>query len=154
MTMLHGTCVRISNLGVLLLGAPGSGKSDLALRLIEPVGSAGAMLVADDQVMIEQFDGKLVARPPETIAGRLEVRGVGIVTIPHAAETELRLVVRLDAAGAGERIPDFSTQVTEICGVSIPELRIDPFTASAAAKVRAMVHVLDAGRAALELSRH
>lgn len=142
MTTLHGTCVQISGLGILLTGAPGSGKSDLALRLIEPFGSASAVLVADDQVVIEHSGGKLMARPPETIAGRLEVRGIGILNLPHVAGTELRLVVRVDAGNTDERIPDFSRQVAEICGVSIPELHIDPFTVSAAAKVRAMVHAL------------
>jgi len=146
MPAVHGTCLQISEIGVLLLGAPGSGKSDLALRLIEPFGVAGAMLVADDQVTIEAVDGRLMARAPNNIAGRLEVRGVGIITVPHSVEAELRLAVRLeaDALGNGERMPDFSRQVAVFCGISIPEIHIDPFAASAAAKVHAMVSTLGA----------
>lgn len=152
MSTLHGTCVQISDMGVLLLGAPASGKSDLALRLIEPFGTPGALLVADDQVIIAQVDGKLMVRAPKTIAGRLEIRGVGIVTVPHSDETELRLAVRLDAGGTSERMPDFNSQTVTFCGISIPEIHIDPFTASAAAKIRAMIGALDAGGFAGQIS--
>lgn len=143
MPVIHGTCLEIFGVGVLLLGAPGAGKSDLALRLIEPAGTMRALLVADDQVMLDEVGGALRARAPETIAGRLEVRGVGIVTVPYAREAEVRLAVRLTGATTIERMPDFNRQVVSLCGVSIPEMQLDPFEASAAAKVRAMVQSLD-----------
>ena len=79
---IHASCVAREEAGVLLLGPPGSGKSDLALRLLEH----GFMLVADDRVEIEGG----IARPPPHLAGLLEVRGLGIVRLAHAAEASLR----------------------------------------------------------------
>src|SRR5690349_5084103 len=74
----YGTCVAKDGAGVLLIGPPGSGKSDLALRLLYQ----GFQLIADDQVAIE--DG--IAKPPAALAGLLEVRGLGIVRFAHMAE--------------------------------------------------------------------
>src|SRR5918995_2632352 len=75
---LHATCVELSGTGVVLLGASGSGKSDLALRLID----LGARLVADDQLAVERQGDRLLGRPAETLAGLLEVRGFGLVQLP------------------------------------------------------------------------
>jgi HPr kinase/phosphorylase len=85
----HGSCASKGGLGVLLLGPPGSGKSDLVLRL----RAHGFDLVADDRVDI--VDG--VARPPPALAGLLEVRGLGIFRLPHTAEVRLALVVDLSS---------------------------------------------------------
>ena len=71
--MVHATCVAIGDRAVLLCGPSGSGKSDLALRLID----GGAQLVADDQVVLRAEGGRIVARAPEALAGRMEVRGIG-----------------------------------------------------------------------------
>ncbi len=92
---VHGTCVARDGAGVLLLGPAGAGKSDLALRLM----ARGFDLVADDQVLIE--DG--TARPPAPLAGLLEVRGLGILSVPHATTARLVLAVEL---GASERLPE------------------------------------------------
>src|ERR1700744_4883962 len=92
---LHGSCVSKDGDAVLLLGPPGSGKSDLVLRLL----SRGFELVADDQG--ELVDG--VASCPAELAGLLEVRGLGIVRLPHRAEARLRLIIELD--GRAERMP-------------------------------------------------
>ncbi len=92
---VHGTCVARDGAGVLLLGPAGTGKSDLALRLL----SRGFDLVADDQVLIE--DG--AARSPESLAGLLEVRGLGILRLPHAATARLALAIEL---GLPERLPE------------------------------------------------
>lgn len=143
--LVHGTCIAIGGHGVLLLGAPGSGKSDLALRLIDTDGRGTgakpltARLVADDQVRLTAEDGRLVARPPETLAGRLEVRGLGIVAVPSAREATLLCAARLDAAAPSERLPDFAQQTVTLCGLSLPELRLDPSAASAPAVLRAAV---------------
>ena len=93
--LVHGSCVGIGGRGVLLRGPPGGGKSDLALRLID----GGAVLVADDQVALTARDGALFAAPPETIAGKIEARGIGIMNLPHDAEARVALVIDLHVPG-------------------------------------------------------
>jgi len=97
---IHATCIRYKNDGILLIGRSGSGKSDLALRLI----GLGARLVADDRCDLKVKNGNLVATPPKTIAGLLEIRGVGIVETPYAASARIALVV--DLSGKVERLPE------------------------------------------------
>ena len=98
---IHATCIRIgragqtlgapAGAGVLLLGKSGAGKSDLALRLI----ARGAVLVSDDRTDLSVVRGNLIAAPPKQIAGLLEVRGVGLVKMPHAPRVTVALVVEL-----------------------------------------------------------
>ncbi len=130
---IHGTCVAIGQRGVLLLGPSGSGKSDLALRLI----GRGASLVADDQIELTQENGMLSAAPPENIRGLLEVRGVGILTMPYAAPVPLSLVVRLVQPEQVERLPH--PQQREFLGISLPLLNLYAFEVSAADKVEAAI---------------
>jgi serine kinase of HPr protein (carbohydrate metabolism regulator) len=133
---LHATCVAIGDRGVLLTGPAGSGKSDLALRLIECAGAPpAARLVADDRVVVEPTGGRLVASPPPTIAGRLEVRGLGIVRTPYAEAVDVALVVELVEPAEVRRWPDRDT--VSVLGVAIPRLRLAAFEASAPAKIRA-----------------
>ncbi|MDF0488470.1 HPr kinase/phosphatase C-terminal domain-containing protein [Sphingomonas sp. H39-1-10] len=125
---LHATCVAIGEQAVLLIGASGSGKSDLALRLID----RGATLVSDDQTLLTVAEGTLTAAPPATIAGLIEVRGIGIIPLPHRAAAPVALVVRL-----GEpvmRMPEASLSET-INGIAIPLVRVDSHEASAPLKV-------------------
>jgi len=126
---LHATCVQLGGVGVVLLGASGVGKSDLALRLID----AGALLVADDQLHVKATPAGLLGRPAETLAGLLEVRGLGILRLPYCRESPLGLVVELDA-GPVLRLPEPSTY--PILGIELRRLRLDPCEASAAAKIR------------------
>ena len=128
MTLLHGTVVAVGSRGILLRGAPGAGKSDLALRLI----AQGAVLVADDQVRLERLGSRLLAAPPDSIAGLIELRGVGIRRLPFEAPVPLALVVDLVIPEQVERLPDPTT--TEIDGVALPLLALAPFHASAAIK--------------------
>lgn len=130
MTRAHGTCVAIDGEGVLLRGRPGSGKSDLALRLID----AGARLVADDQTELTRCGDEIVARAPASIAGRIEIRGVGILPCPSIAAAMLRLVVDLVPAGEVERLPEAQTCVYH--ERAIPLLALAPFEASTPAKIR------------------
>lgn len=132
-TLIHATCVCLGRRGLLLRGPSGSGKSDLALRLIE----AGAMLVADDQVALSVAEGRLWASVPGPIAGLMEVRGLGLVRQPYLRRAPVALVVDLVPAGEVERLPE-PAQV-EVAGVRLPRYTLDPFAASAAAKVRFMV---------------
>jgi len=107
------TVVAVEGRGLLIEGSPGSGKSSLALALID----RGAVLVGDDGVELENRAGRLWALPPPNIAGMLEVRGVGIVTLP-AAPAPLALVLAL--GDAADRLPEPRTH--EIEGVAIPSL--------------------------------
>jgi HPr kinase/phosphorylase len=130
MIQVHGTCVELAGLGVLLRGPSGSGKSDLALRLID----RGARLVADDRVDLRASAGALAASAPEPIAGRMEVRGIGILAVPTVAQARLGLVVDLVEGGTVERLPEAGSWM--VLGISVPVVRLAPFEASAAAKVR------------------
>ena len=130
MATVHASCVAVDGRGVLLLGPPGSGKSDLALRLID----GGAALVADDRVEVRAVDGRLQASPPETLAGRIEVRGLGILAIDWQPAATISLAVELLTEARPRRLPD----PDEWCfaNLAIPLIRIVPFETSAAAKVR------------------
>jgi HPr kinase/phosphorylase len=129
LTRLHATCVAIGDRAVLLTGASGAGKSDLALRLID----RGAMLVADDQVELSAEDGRLIARSPATIAGRIEMRGLGIVNAPTRLTCPVVLSVALDRVP--ERMPSDPLPARTIEGVAVPEIALAPLEASAAIKV-------------------
>ncbi len=134
--LLHASCVAIEGLAVLLRGPSGSGKSDLALRLID----AGAVLVSDDQTEIVRRGHQIVALPPAPLAGMLEVRGLGIVRLtPHLAEAPVALAVDLVAAAEIERMPE--PAAVTLLGLDVPLLRLDPFAASAPAKLRLAVRV-------------
>ena len=133
METVHATTVAIDGKGVLLRGPSGSGKSDLALRLIDN----GAVLVSDDRTQLAFVSGRVVAGAPDRIAGQLEVRGVGIVRRPSIGAAPLGLVVDLVAADAVERIPPPAS--VDLMGVAIPHIHLAPFEASAPAKVRLAV---------------
>ncbi|MFQ5955604.1 MAG: HPr kinase/phosphorylase [Kiloniellales bacterium] len=131
--LVHGTCVALDGVGVLLRGPSGSGKSDLALRLID----RGAALIADDQTRLEVGGGRLIASAPEPIGGRLEVRGLGLVPVASVATAPLGLVVDLVERQAVERLPDPAE--VSFLDHSVPLLRLWPFAGSAAAQVRLAV---------------
>ncbi|MBB4154092.1 serine kinase of HPr protein (carbohydrate metabolism regulator) [Sphingomonas jinjuensis] len=124
---VHATCVAIHGRAVLIEGRSGTGKSDLALRLID----RGAVLVGDDRVRIEAAGGRLVAHAVPTIAGRIEVRGVGIATLPFLAEAPVALLVMLGAPV--KRLPEPMTR--RLAGVDIPAIALDAFEASTPIKI-------------------
>lgn len=126
---IHASSVLIDGRVVLISGRSGSGKSDLALRLID----RGALLVADDYTRVEGRDGRLIASAPPQIAGRIEVRGVGIVELASAVEGTVALLVDLDRAV--ERMPAEPLPTTLFEGVAIPTIGLAAFEASAPVKV-------------------
>ena len=135
----HGTAVAVARRGILIRGPSGSGKSDLALRLLALSGSSFAgrrpiTLIADDQVLLSADAGTVSLRAPPAIAGKLEVRGVGIVDAGAETDAKLALVVDLAAAADIPRLPDPGDRV-DLVGVSLPRIRIVPFEASAPLKV-------------------
>ncbi|MCP4330430.1 MAG: hypothetical protein GY791_18560 [Alphaproteobacteria bacterium] len=130
MAQIHGTCIEVAAIGLLLRGAPGSGKSDLALRLID----GGGRLVADDRVDLAAADDGLRASAPKALAGRIEVRGLGIMRMPAVASVRVALVCDLMAPEQIDRLPSPDSAV--IAGVSVPRLAVAPFEPSAPAKLR------------------
>lgn len=126
--LLHATAVAINGNGVLLSGPSGSGKSDLALRLIDH----GAVLVSDDGVLVDTVDGQAVLRTAPNIAGLIEMRGVGIVKMPFADGVPLCLAVTLGKTPA--RLPP-GTFSTNIAGHNVSCLMLSAFEASAPLKV-------------------
>jgi serine kinase of HPr protein (carbohydrate metabolism regulator) len=132
-TLLHASCVAIGGRAVLITGDSGAGKSDLALRLID----RGAVLVSDDQVSLSIVDGRLLAITPETIAGQIEVRGLGIVAMPHRSPMPVSLLIELGAPV--ERMPEPRRRT--VCGVTLPSVGLDPFEASAPIKAELALRV-------------
>jgi HPr kinase/phosphorylase len=131
---LHGTAVAIEGQGLLLRGPSGSGKSDLALRLVD----GGAKLIADDRVRIERRGTALwIMMPsgiPDSLRHKIEIRGLGIASLPGLAEAPLALAVDLVPSLAPERLP--RAQICHYLGIDLPLIAIDPFVISAAAKLR------------------
>ncbi len=136
---LHGTCVALGRHAALLRGPSGSGKSDLALRFLflarrGPVAQDAPSLVADDQVLVRLKDGRVVADPPESISGQMEVRGIGIVGTRPVTGAELVLVVDIVPAADVERLPEEGA-TADILGVKLPLVRLAPFENSAPIKL-------------------
>tara|TARA_R110000824_G_scaffold17309_1_gene70432 strand:- start:5161 stop:5616 length:456 start_codon:yes stop_codon:yes gene_type:complete len=124
---MHATAVAISGVGVMIRGKSGSGKSDLALRLID----RGATLIGDDYVEIRRQDVKLLLNPPSSLAGKLEVRSLGILECDHVSDIELKLII--DLKEDPDRFP-LDTQVMILLGIAVPFCTLDAMETSAAIK--------------------
>jgi len=134
---IHASCVAAGSRGILLLGPSGRGKSDLALRLID----RGARLVADDRCDVWSDRGRLWCRPPAELAGKMEVRGIGIVEQPWTAPVPIALAVRL--AERYERMPP-ANQVETVAGQTLPAVTLSAFEASAPVKILLALDRLEA----------
>lgn len=136
--VLHASAVLFCAQGVLLRGASGAGKSDLALRLID----VGGALIADDYVSLVLENGQLTAMPSATTRGLIEVRGIGLVKMPFCEKAIISTCVDLDPATPEERMPE--SQMTFLNekgleGIKLRHIRLNPFHASAVAKLRAFL---------------
>lgn len=132
---VHASTVSIGGRAVLIAGRPGSGKSDLALRLID----RGAVLVSDDYTIVSRSGKRLVASPPETIRGRIEIRGIGLVDMPHETAVPVALVVDIDEPVP--RMPE-AGRTRLIADIAVPLFALAPHEASAPVKVEQMLKTL------------
>ncbi|MES2754822.1 MAG: HPr kinase/phosphatase C-terminal domain-containing protein [Pseudomonadota bacterium] len=130
---VHACCVAIDGRGVLIFGASGSGKSDLTLRLID----RGARLVSDDYTQLTRAGKRVIASAPAAIAGQIEVRGIGIVTLPPTGTVPIALVV---SAGVPQRLPDPAK--SDMAGVDVPMITLSLLEASAPLKVEIALRAL------------
>jgi len=125
---LHASTVALDGRAVMISGPSGSGKSDLALRLLD----RGFKLVSDDRTILRKDGGRLLASAPRAISGKLEIRGIGIVDMEAIDDVPVALVVELTSDM--ERLPDDSRERT-ILGIAIPLISVDARTASAPSKI-------------------
>jgi serine kinase of HPr protein (carbohydrate metabolism regulator) len=124
---IHATCILCRGAGVLLAGRSGRGKSDLALRLID----RGARLVSDDYTLLAVQGGRLVGTAPPAIAGRMEVRGVGILPFATVESAIIALFVDLDIEP--ERLPH--PQTVTLADVTVPMIALGGLEPSAPIKI-------------------
>jgi HPr kinase/phosphorylase len=137
--LVHGTCVALGRSAALLRGPSGSGKSDLALRFLflarrGPAALEPPTLIADDQVRLTRNGSRLLVKAPESIRGRIEVRGVGIVEVKSHPEAELALIVDLVPPAEVPRMPE-GDAVAQLLGTEVPLIRLAPWEASSPIKL-------------------
>jgi serine kinase of HPr protein (carbohydrate metabolism regulator) len=125
---LHASCVVVRETGILIRGPSGSGKSSLARRLLSEGERLGrfARLVCDDRVRIENRNGRVAATAVPAIGGMIEVRGMGLLTLPYERSAIVGLVI--DLTGDPPRLPEAAERTVTLCGVPLPriEARIEP----------------------------
>ena len=135
--LIHGTSVAYKGCGFLIRGKPGSGKSDLALRIIMD----GGKLIADDQTMLHVETGKLIATCPDPIKSKLEVRGIGIIDLKskHCDSHQVDVIIDLKAGDEIERLPEPGFAVIQ--GMKIPKYDLDATTASSLDKIKLLAEI-------------
>jgi serine kinase of HPr protein (carbohydrate metabolism regulator) len=132
---VHASAVAIGGRAVLIGGLPGSGKSDLALRLID----RGAALISDDYCDVRRVEGRALASAPATILGKIEMRGLGLVELETVQDVPVALFVDLDRVP--ERMPE-PGETQALAGIAVPVLRLAGLEASAPLKVEAALRLI------------
>lgn len=132
---VHASAIAVGEHGVLIRGASGSGKSSLVLGLIDR-DPAATQLVADDRVQLTVARGRLIAMAPPALAGKLEVRGQGIVDIAHVSQSAIALVVDLLPADQCPRLPEPAEMEADLIGVVLPRLMLPIGAIDGPARVR------------------
>lgn len=126
---VRGTSVAVDGRAVLIVGRSGAGKSDLAVRLID----RGARLISDDYTLISAVEGRLRASAPDAIAGKIELRGVGLLALPAQRDVPVCLMADLDASP--ERMPEPQTRL--VAGLPLPAVALVGLEPSAPIKLEA-----------------
>ncbi len=127
---IHGTSVAIQDSGIIILGPSGSGKSDLALRLID----SGATLVSDDRTICLKKNNEIFMFSHPDISGLIEVRGMGLIRVPYVENIKLKMVINLTNKNK-ERLPE-KKKFKKILGISLPLFELSAFEISANAKIK------------------
>lgn len=137
--LVHATTVALSGRAALIRGASGSGKSDLALRFITDFEGDGAALISDDQTSVSLVDDQLTVRSPATIAGLIEVRGIGPLRVPYQENAILCIIVDLAENSEVPRLPPDPLPQEQILGRPVPLTVLAPFEASASLKLKLLL---------------
>jgi HPr kinase/phosphorylase len=125
---IHASAVLVGPRAVLIQGPSGSGKSLLALALLQAAGTSAlpfARLVADDRVHVEAAHGRLLVRPAEALGGLIEVRGLGIRRVPYEPVAHVGFLVELGAQEA-ERLPAQARATAVLEGITLPKMTVAP----------------------------
>jgi HPr kinase/phosphorylase len=131
---VHASVARLGHFGILIRGPSGSGKSSLLLALLD---DPGAILVADDRVRLHAEGGRVIASVPEAIAGRMEIRGVGIVRRPYAASAVVDLVVDIEQLSKCPRLPTAEQRRAVLAGIAVRRIFVALGAPDGALRVRA-----------------
>jgi hypothetical protein len=123
---IHATAIVVGKTGLLFVGPSGWGKSMLAFACVSEGNRLGiaSMLVADDQVLISQRNGAVIAECPPTIAGLIELRGTGIVRVPHVAEAPMHYAILPGSASGQDRVPPEGERAVIAGGIDLPAIRL------------------------------
>lgn len=136
---VHASAVLVGASALLIRGPSGSGKSRLALELIQATASgdlAFARLVGDDRIRLEVASDCLLARPPRELAGLIEIRGLGLRRLPYESVAVIGQVI--DLGGPDDRLPEAAALETEIAGIRLPRLALPPGVAPLATVLAAL----------------
>jgi serine kinase of HPr protein (carbohydrate metabolism regulator) len=135
---VHASAVLVGPSALLIRGPSGSGKSRLALELIQATTGflAFARLVGDDRIRLETASGCLLARPPQELAGLIEIRGLGVRRLPYEPVAVIGYVIDLGAPA--DRLPDMAALETEISGIRLPRLALPADTDAVPAVLAAL----------------
>jgi serine kinase of HPr protein (carbohydrate metabolism regulator) len=136
---LHGTAIAYGVAGLLLVGISGSGKSTLAAAMLQQ----GAELIGDDQLILTEASGYIQVAPAPTVAGVLELRGLGLISMPHIAQHALHLVVEL-TMDAEERLP--TPQTRTFLGIDLPAIQVQPVPYTSASSLLLYLKAMQEGR--------
>jgi len=145
--LVHAAAVVVGESGVIIRGAPGAGKSSLALSLIAAAELAGqfARLVGDDRVELRRSGGRLIVTGHPLIRGMVERRGQGILNVAHEMAAVARLTVDIIAPEDATRYPDEMKNCVTLCGVKLPVLALLKTTAAYDSALEILVRLQQSG---------